>query len=162
ATSSTRSCRTATGSVRTCCTARGARRGTRRRALDDGPARRRASALAARRAARGADAGRAVRRRRARAAHDVRTGPRRRAARGVRAGTVVSWQLPTRIDALVLVAALARLGAVQNPILPFLREREVGFIVRQCRARLLIVPGVFRGFDHDAMARALAAGGWEL
>src|SRR5262249_4877290 len=42
-------------------------------------------------------------------------------ARGVREGTVVSWQLPTRIDALVLAAALSRLGAVQNPVLPFLR-----------------------------------------
>ena len=78
------------------------------------------------------------------------------AARGVGAGTVVSWQLPTRLEALVLVAALARLGAVQNPILPFLREREVGFIVRQLGARVLIVPTVFRGFDHAAMARTLA------
>jgi cyclohexanecarboxylate-CoA ligase len=77
-------------------------------------------------------------------------------AQGVGAGTHVSWQLPTRLEALVLVAALARLGAVQNPILPFLREREVGFIVRQLRARLLIVPTVFRGFDHAAMARTLA------
>ena len=78
------------------------------------------------------------------------------AARGVGAGTVVSWQLPTRLEALVLVAALARLGAVQNPILPFLREREVGFIVRQLGARVLIVPTVFGGFDHAAMARTLA------
>jgi acyl-CoA synthetase (AMP-forming)/AMP-acid ligase II len=57
----------------------------------------------------------------------------------------------------VLVAALARLGAVQNPVLPMLREREVGFLTRQSGARLLLVPGVFRGFDHAAMARALAA-----
>jgi acyl-CoA synthetase (AMP-forming)/AMP-acid ligase II len=68
----------------------------------------------------------------------------------------VSWQLPTRIDALVLCAALARLGAVQNPILPILREREVGFITRQIGARHLLVPRVFRGFDFEAMARAVA------
>ena len=37
-------------------------------------------------------------------------------------------------------AALARLGAVQNPILPIYREREVGFIARQSGARLLVVP----------------------
>jgi len=77
-------------------------------------------------------------------------------ARRVGDGTVVSWQLPTRLDALVLAAALARLGAVQNPVLPFLREREVGFIVRQCGAKLLAVPRTFRGFDHAALARSLA------
>jgi acyl-CoA synthetase (AMP-forming)/AMP-acid ligase II len=78
-------------------------------------------------------------------------------ALGVGEGTAVSWQLPTRLDALVLVAALARLGAVQNPVLPFLREREVRFIARQSGARLLAVPRSFRGFDHLGMARALAA-----
>jgi cyclohexanecarboxylate-CoA ligase len=77
-------------------------------------------------------------------------------ALGVGPGTPVSWQLPTRLEALVLIAALARLGARQNPILPFLREREVGFVVRQIGARLLIVPTVFRAFDHAAMARDLA------
>jgi acyl-CoA synthetase (AMP-forming)/AMP-acid ligase II len=77
-------------------------------------------------------------------------------ALGIGGGTPVSWQLPTRLEALVLVAALARLGARQNPILPFLRDREVGFIVRQIAARLLIVPTSFRGFDHAAMARELA------
>ena len=79
------------------------------------------------------------------------------AARGVAADTNVSWQLPTRLDSMVLSAALARLGAVQNPIIPIYREREVRFAVRQTRARMLFVPGVFRGFDHAAMARRLAA-----
>jgi cyclohexanecarboxylate-CoA ligase len=78
-------------------------------------------------------------------------------ARGVGPGTVVSWQLPTRLDAPVLVMALARLGAVQNPIIPILRRREVGFIVGQTGARLLITPGVWRGFDHAAMAAEIAA-----
>jgi cyclohexanecarboxylate-CoA ligase len=47
---------------------------------------------------------------------------------GVGAGTMVSWQLPTTLEAVVVMAALTRLGAVQNPIIPILREREVGFI----------------------------------
>ncbi|MCG8589771.1 MAG: AMP-binding protein [Proteobacteria bacterium] len=75
---------------------------------------------------------------------------------GVSAGDVVSWQLPTWLESLVLVGALARLGAVQNPILPIYREREVGFVVRQCGASRLLVPKVWRGFDHAAMAGALA------
>ena len=79
------------------------------------------------------------------------------AAMGVGEGTVVSWQLPSWPESMVLVAALARLGAIQNPILPIYREREVGFIARQARSRLLIVPPTFRGFDFEAMARGIAA-----
>jgi acyl-CoA synthetase (AMP-forming)/AMP-acid ligase II len=79
------------------------------------------------------------------------------AARGVGPDARVSWQLPTWIESLVLVAALARLCAVQNPLLPIYREREIGFIVRQARPRWLIVPGVFRGTDHAALARGVLA-----
>jgi len=78
------------------------------------------------------------------------------AQHGVRAGDVVSWQLPTTIETLVLMGALARLGAVQNPIVPIQREREVGFIADQVRPRLLVVPGTWRGFDHAAMASAVS------
>ena len=77
---------------------------------------------------------------------------------GVGPGVSVSWQLPTWASTLVLQAALARLGAVQNPIIPVYREREVGFCVRQTGARLLLVPSVWRGFDYQAMAEGIAAG----
>jgi acyl-CoA synthetase (AMP-forming)/AMP-acid ligase II len=76
-------------------------------------------------------------------------------ALGVGPGTPVTWQLPTRIESVLLSLALARLGAVQNPILPIYREREVGAVLAETRARWLVVPGVFRGFDHLALARAL-------
>ena len=49
-------------------------------------------------------------------------------AEGIGPGTVVCWQLPTGIDTLVLLVALSRLGAVQCPIIPILREREVRYI----------------------------------
>jgi acyl-CoA synthetase (AMP-forming)/AMP-acid ligase II len=78
------------------------------------------------------------------------------AARGVGEGTPVAWQLPTRIETMVLAAALARLSAVQVPLLPIHRERELGFALRQTRARLFFVPAVFRGFDHAALAHRLA------
>jgi acyl-CoA synthetase (AMP-forming)/AMP-acid ligase II len=77
-------------------------------------------------------------------------------ARGVGRGTPVSWMLPSTLEAMVLCGALARLGAVQNPILPIYRERETGFILDQTGARLLCVPPVFRGFDYAAMAASLA------
>ena len=78
-------------------------------------------------------------------------------ARGIGPGTPVSWMLPTSLEALVLCGALARLGAVQNPVLPIYRERETGFILDQTGARLVCVPPVFRGFDYAAMAHGLAA-----
>ena len=81
------------------------------------------------------------------------------AEHGIRAGTVVSWQLPTTLETVVVMAALARLGAVQNPIIPILREHEVGFITEQLSSEYLVVPEFWRGFDHSALARTLAATG---
>jgi acyl-CoA synthetase (AMP-forming)/AMP-acid ligase II len=70
----------------------------------------------------------------------------------------VSWQLPTCAEAVVLIAALARLGAVQNPVIPILRDAEVGTIVGEGRPDLVIVPARWRGFDHEAMAHRLLDG----
>jgi len=78
---------------------------------------------------------------------------------GVRPGTVVAWQLPTRIETALLSFALARLGAVQTPVIPFYRDREVGFALRESKAEFFAVPGIWRGFDHTAMARRLGAKG---
>ena len=78
-------------------------------------------------------------------------------ARGVDAGTRVAWQLPTWIESMVLVGALARLGVTQIPMLPIYREREVRFILRQTEPHLFIVPGVWRGFDYRALADRVAA-----
>jgi acyl-CoA synthetase (AMP-forming)/AMP-acid ligase II len=80
------------------------------------------------------------------------------AEQGVGEGDVVSWQLPTWLESMVLMGALRRLGAVQNPILPIYREREVGFVVEQARPKLLIVPSTWRGFDFETMARTLTDG----
>ncbi|MBX7453939.1 AMP-binding protein [Mycolicibacterium sp. 3033] len=77
--------------------------------------------------------------------------------RGVRAGSIVSWQLPSTLEAMVVMVALARLGAVQNPVLPIWREAEVRFTTEQLNTQFFIVPGVWRGFDHEELARASAA-----
>jgi acyl-CoA synthetase (AMP-forming)/AMP-acid ligase II len=76
---------------------------------------------------------------------------------GVTSGSVVSWQLPTTIEAAVLMAALARLDAVQNPIIPIMREREVTYITGEAKSDVVITPTVFRGFDHHAMFEAISA-----
>jgi acyl-CoA synthetase (AMP-forming)/AMP-acid ligase II len=76
---------------------------------------------------------------------------------GIHEGDVVSWQMPTWLESLVLVAGLSRLGAIQNPMLPIYREREVGFITKQAHSKLFIVPGEWRGFDYEDMGRSIAA-----
>ena len=75
---------------------------------------------------------------------------------GVGEDTVVTWQLPTWIESLVLVAALSRLGAVQNPVLPIYRQREVAFIADQAGTGLIVVPSVWKGFDYETMATDIA------
>lgn len=74
---------------------------------------------------------------------------------GIGAGDTVTWQLPTWIESMLLVAAIARLGARQNPILHIYREHEVEFCVRQTGAKLLVVPTEFATFDFAGMARGI-------
>lgn len=78
------------------------------------------------------------------------------AALGIGADSVVAWQLPTWLEASVLVGALSRLGAIQNPMLPIYREREVGFIARQANATLFVHPGEWRGFDFGGLGQQVS------
>jgi acyl-CoA synthetase (AMP-forming)/AMP-acid ligase II len=78
-------------------------------------------------------------------------------AMGVGVDTNVSWILPTWLESFVLVGALARLEAIQNPMLPIYRDREVRFVTQQTGARLIVTPSEWRGFDYGAMCRAAAA-----
>ena len=76
---------------------------------------------------------------------------------GITSQTRVTWQLPTCIPAIVASAALARLDAVQSPVLHLYREKELGFVMRHTQAEFCIVPSVWKGFDFTAMADSLAA-----
>jgi cyclohexanecarboxylate-CoA ligase len=77
-------------------------------------------------------------------------------ALGVDIGVNVSWQLPTWTESAVLVGALCRLGAVQNPMLPIYRYREVSFIAGQTGCKLLITPSTWNKFDYGALAAQVA------
>src|SRR5512134_795187 len=74
---------------------------------------------------------------------------------GVRAGDVVSFQLPSWWEFVAVYLATVRLGAVANPLMPIFRHRELAFMLRQAEARVFIAPARFRGFDHGALARQL-------
>ena len=77
------------------------------------------------------------------------------AALGVGPGDVVSCQLPNWWQMSALYLACARIGAVLNPLMPIFREHELSFMLAHARSKVLVVPKIFRNFDHQAMARGL-------
>ena len=74
---------------------------------------------------------------------------------GVAEGTPVTWQVPTTIETIVTSAALARLGALQNPILHIYRSREVTAAVAGTRPRVIIIKPHWRGIDYAAMTESV-------
>jgi cyclohexanecarboxylate-CoA ligase len=76
-------------------------------------------------------------------------------ARGIRPGDAVVVQLPNWSETVVVLLALASLGAVAVPVLPIQRERELGFVLRQTAARVAFIPGRYRDCDHRALLAAL-------
>lgn len=76
-------------------------------------------------------------------------------AMGVGVGDIVAVQVPNWWEFVVVSLACGRIGAVVNPLMPIFRERELEFMLGFAEAKVLIVPAVFRGFDHAAMAEGL-------
>src|SRR4051794_19049720 len=76
----------------------------------------------------------------------------------IAADDIVSWQLPSVLEAVVVLAAIARVGATQNPIIPILRSREVAAIVAEIHSSVIIVPRTWRAFAHGDMAEPIASG----
>jgi cyclohexanecarboxylate-CoA ligase len=78
-------------------------------------------------------------------------------ALGITPGSRVVWQLTTRIETLVVTAALCRLGAVQVPVLPIYRGRELAFVLEQTKAAHVLVAQRWRDIDLASLARSAAA-----
>jgi cyclohexanecarboxylate-CoA ligase len=74
---------------------------------------------------------------------------------GIGPRDVVSVQLPNWWEFAVVALAAFRVGAVVNPLMPIFREHELSYMLDFAEAKLLIVPKLFRGFDHEAMAQSL-------
>jgi acyl-CoA synthetase (AMP-forming)/AMP-acid ligase II len=81
------------------------------------------------------------------------------AAEGIGAGTRVAWQLPTRISTVLVMLGLRLVGAVQAPVIPIYRQREVSAALAAVDAEFFLVPGVWQNFDYARMAAELAPGG---
>src|SRR5438445_4633009 len=74
---------------------------------------------------------------------------------GVGRGDVVTVQLPNWWEFVVTAFACGRIGAVMNPVMPILWERELLYILNFCEAKVFIVPKTYRGFDYAAMAQGM-------
>ena len=74
---------------------------------------------------------------------------------GIGKGDVVSCQLPNWWQFTLVYLACSRIGAVMNPLMHILRERELRFMLGHAEAKLFIVPRRFRGFEFEKMAQTL-------
>jgi acyl-CoA synthetase len=78
------------------------------------------------------------------------------AARGVRPGDPVAFQLPNQVEAAATFWGAALLGAVAVPIVHFYGAKEVGYILRQSQARVLVTAAGTGHLDHLAILDGLA------
>ncbi|MFT0170344.1 AMP-binding protein [Paraburkholderia mimosarum] len=74
---------------------------------------------------------------------------------GLRRGDVIAIQLPTQRETALLYLAALEIGAVLVPIVHIYGPAEVGFILRQSRARFLCVADLWCGTDYLERVAAL-------
>ncbi|MEY2925916.1 MAG: hypothetical protein RL367_393 [Pseudomonadota bacterium] len=73
---------------------------------------------------------------------------------GIGAGDVVGVMLPNWREWLVAAVATAQAGAVLLPIVTIYQSGELGFVMRQSRAKWLFTPDVWRGSDYRQIVAA--------
>ncbi|NQX87489.1 MAG: AMP-binding protein [Halioglobus sp.] len=74
---------------------------------------------------------------------------------GLVSGDVISFQLPSWRESVVLDIAACALGLIVNPIIPIYRDRELQFILGDCKSRLIFIPERFRSAEFPSMIDAL-------
>ncbi|MFS8631301.1 MAG: AMP-binding protein, partial [Bacillales bacterium] len=74
---------------------------------------------------------------------------------GLEKGDCISLQLPNWNEFVILHLAATRIGAITNPLIPIYREREISYMVGIVKAKMLVIPDEFRGFDYTEMVRKL-------
>src|SRR6202045_938434 len=74
---------------------------------------------------------------------------------GVGPRDVVTVQLPNWWEFVVTALACSKIGAVFNPVMPILRERELLYVLNFCESKVFILPKVYRGFEYAAMAEGM-------
>ena len=74
---------------------------------------------------------------------------------GVGENDIVTVQLPNWSEFVVIIFACARIGAIINPVMPILRERELTYVLNFCRSNVIVIPKIYRGFDYETMVRGI-------
>jgi acyl-CoA synthetase len=74
---------------------------------------------------------------------------------GIEPGDFISAQLPGWSEFTIIYVACLKVGAVLNPILPNLREKELTYILNKCESKVLFIPSKFRHYDFTAMLYSL-------
>jgi len=72
------------------------------------------------------------------------------AAKGIRPGDVVSYQIPNRLEGLITFYGCAMAGVILVPIVHFYGSKEVRFILERSGSRLHLTASRFRGTDYLA------------
>lgn len=72
-------------------------------------------------------------------------------------GSVVSFMLPNWHEAAAIYLGATLAGMVAHPILPSLRDRDLGFVLSDAGSRMIFIPAEFRGHDYAAMLSRVAA-----
>ncbi|NBD27279.1 AMP-binding protein [Paenibacillus glycinis] len=70
---------------------------------------------------------------------------------GVKEGENVAYLLPNGWEFVALTLAVWKAGAVACPMLPALREREIPFIMRKSKSKILIIPEEHKGFRYGEL-----------
>ncbi len=76
-------------------------------------------------------------------------------AKGLRPGARVAIQLPNWREFVIAQQAVLRIGAAYVPLLPQLRAADVAYALEASRAAAIVVPNVYKDFNHGEMARSL-------
>ena len=74
---------------------------------------------------------------------------------GLRQGEVISFQLPNWRESVVLDIAASAMGLIVNPIIPIYRDRELRFILKDARTRLIYIPEQLRSLEFPSMIEGL-------
>ncbi len=74
---------------------------------------------------------------------------------GINPGDTISIQLPNWREWLVAHYAAVRIGAVTNPLIPIYRDREVSYMMKKSKTKLIVTAAEFRGFNYAEMIARL-------
>lgn len=66
-------------------------------------------------------------------------------------GSVVTFMLPNWHEAVEIYLATTLAGMVAHPVLPSLRDHDLGFMLDDAESRMIFIPRDIRGFDYAEM-----------